>query len=731
MKRSKILKILMVLIVLIIQLFSANTTVNAANIGENKNLERGERGYYCVQKWDGNKWVYLVYNQTFYTDTDGNKYIAYCLSPGLPGVGYLSREKETYQVKIKELLSNDVIWRVAKNGYPNKSISELGVETADDAYFATMQAINAILRGYTLDKAQELYRVGQFSLNGEKLEDIQRRGKKTLSAMYNLMNIGLNGTETRNQLLNISIKSVSNFQKENENFYSQTFTVSSTSEISEFHIDKLENLPENTYVTDEKGNKKQDFKGGEKFKIMIPKDKIVNNIKGKITIKAKQKNYPIYYGESSLEGYQNYALCNNSYSDVYAESEVCVETNKSKLTLIKIDKDTQKPMQGVKFQITSTDGKTNTYETGKDGKIVLDKQRPGTFVIKEIETSKNYKLNTNEIRIELKYDETKEIKIENELQKGNIKIIKLSKDDKNIKLSNVKFQLRDEQNNIVKEGVTDKNGELFFENIKVGKYKIFEVETNKDYEPLEKEIIVEVVNGKTKEIKIENELKKGIIKVIKVDKDNNKIKIPNVEFKIYDEKGKEVDILKTDENGEATSKKLPINQKYKVQEVQTLEQYILNETPQVVSLKENEITTIKVENEYKKGNIKIIKTDKNNKEIKLSNVKFQLKDEKNNIIKEGVTDKNGELILENIKIGKYKIFEVETNKEYKLLEKEIIVEVVNGKTQEVKIENEKINKEVVKKELPKTGNNNSIYEIIGNMIIVSIYNIYIIIKKVL
>ena len=731
MKRSKILKILMVLIVLIIQLFSANTTVNAANIGENKNLERGERGYYCVQKWDGNKWVYLVYNQTFYTDTDGNKYIAYCLSPGLPGVGYLSREKETYQVKIKELLSNDVIWRVAKNGYPNKSISELGVETADDAYFATMQAINAILRGYTLDKAQELYRVGQFSLNGEKLEDIQRRGKKTLSAMYNLMNIGLNGTETRNQLLNISIKSVSNFQKENENFYSQTFTVSSTSEISEFHIDKLENLPENTYVTDEKGNKKQDFKGGEKFKIMIPKDKIVNNIKGKITIKAKQKNYPIYYGESSLEGYQNYALCNNSYSDVYAESEVCVETNKSKLTLIKIDKDTQKPMQGVKFQITSTDGKTNTYETGKDGKIVLDKQRPGTFVIKEIETSKNYKLNTNEIRIELKYDETKEIKIENELQKGNIKIIKLSKDDKNIKLSNVKFQLRDEQNNIVKEGVTDKNGELFFENIKVGKYKIFEVETNKDYEPLEKEIIVEVVNGKTKEIKIENELKKGIIKVIKVDKDNNKIKIPNVEFKIYDEKGKEVDILKTDENGEATSKKLPINQKYKVQEVQTLEQYILNDTPQVVSLKENEITTIKVENEYKKGNIKIIKTDKNNKEIKLSNVKFQLKDEKNNIIKEGVTDKNGELILENIKIGKYKIFEVETNKEYKLLEKEIIVEVVNGKTQEVKIENEKINKEVVKKELPKTGNNNSIYEIIGNMIIVSIYNIYIIIKKVL
>ena len=204
--KNKILKIGVVFAMLIVHFLSYATTANAANIGETKDLERGEKGYYCIQKWNGSRWIYLTYNQTFYTDTDGQRYIAYCLCPGLPGVGYVSGEKETYRVNITEVLDNDVIWRVLKNGYPNKSISELGVETEDDAYFATMQAINAILRGYTIEQAKELYCVGQFAINGENLSDIQRRGEKTLDAMLNLMDIGLNGKETRKDFLNIVVK---------------------------------------------------------------------------------------------------------------------------------------------------------------------------------------------------------------------------------------------------------------------------------------------------------------------------------------------------------------------------------------------------------------------------------------------------------------------------------------------------------------------------------------------
>ena len=414
MIKTKVFKCVIALVAVIIQLAIFGRGVNAAKIGETKTLERGEKGYYCVEKWDGNKWIYLTYNQTFYTDTDGQRYIAYCLSPGKPGVGYVADEKEGYDVNINDLLKNDVIWRVLKNGYPNKSVQELGVETSDDAYFATMQAINAILRGYTIDQARELYSPGKFAINGESFEDIQRRGTKTLDLMFKLMDIGLNGKEKRDDYLNISVKNTNTFQKENDNFCSQTFEVQSLAEIAEFKIDKLENLPEGSYIADENENKKDVFKGKEKFKIVIPRENIVKDIHGKISIKVKQKNYPVYFGASLVDGFQDYALCNNSYSDVDVNFNINIKTDKSSLKITKIDADTQQTIEGVKFEIAFQDGVTKEYITDKNGNIEITNLRPGSIVIKEIETVEKYKLDDTERNVKLNYDDVKEIIIENQ-----------------------------------------------------------------------------------------------------------------------------------------------------------------------------------------------------------------------------------------------------------------------------------------------------------------------------
>ena len=653
MTKSKIVKFLWIVAMVITQCLAVISSVKAVSIGETKDLERGELGYYCVQKWNGSGWIYLTYNQTFYTDTDGQRYLAYCLSPGLPGVGYVPGEKETYQVRVKENLNNNTIWRVLKNGYPNKSVEDLGVETEDDAYFATMQAINAILRGYSLEQAKELYTPGQFAINGESIEDIQRRGSKTLNAMYNLIDIGLNGTETREQLLSASIEETSELQEESKELLSQTFKVQSQSDISKYEINELRNLPEGSFVADLAGNQKQIFEGGELFKIMIPRDSILDNIKGEISIKVTQKNYPIYYGASSIEGCQDYALCNNSYSEVYANKEVYIQTDKSKLTIRKIDANTKKPIKGVKFQIIVNNEIINTVATNEDGIIQIANLRPGKVIIKEVETVGKYKLESKPIIVELKYNELKEIEIENELQKGNIKVIKIDKDNNKIKLSNVKFQLKDENNKIIKEGITDKKGELLFENIVVGNYKIVEVETNNEYVLDSNEIEVKVTDGNTRILKIENELKKGSVKIIKMDKEHN--------------------------------------------------------------------------------------------EIKLSNVRFQSKDDSNSVVKEGETNNNGELIFEDLPIGRYTLVELKSNDEYVVLEREIPVQVVEGKVQELNIENEKIKKEepnnneeekiekvVENKRLPKTGNIvNLKYKGFNEMAILSVCSMLFVIRKFL
>lgn len=554
MNKTKIIKFTIALIVAIVQLCAFMGSANAANIGETKTIKRGEKGYYCVQKWDGNKWIYLTYNQTFYTDTDGQQYIAYCLCPGMPGVGYVSGEKETYNVKIKELLNNDVIWRVLKNGYPNKSISELGVETADDAYFATMQAINAILRGHTIEQAKELYSVGKFAINNESFEDIQRRGTKTLDLMFKLMDIGLNGKETRADFLHISIKQADEFKKENDKFYSQTFKVQSSAEIAEFEIKQLEGLPEGSFITDLEGNKKQIFKGMGSFKINVPKEKIVTDFEAKISIRAKQKNYPIYYGASQIEGFQDYALCNNSYSDVEANVTMKVKTDISKLKIIKVDSETNKPLKGVKFKITFADKSSKEYITDEKGIINITNQKPGIIIVKEIETVGKYKLDSEERKIELKYDDSKEIKIENKLQKGNIKIIKVDKDNNEIKLSGVKFVLKDEGGKQVIEGVTDKNGELFFNNLVIGKYTVIEEETNEQYELSKDEFAVTVIDGTTKELKIEN--KKIVIPEVPKQEKIKEAKPQEAKPEIKKEV-KQKEEVETETKVETIKKKLP------------------------------------------------------------------------------------------------------------------------------------------------------------------------------
>ena len=74
----KLIKRIFAVLAVAVQILLIGNNVNAAKIGESKTLERGPLGYYCVQKWNGSNWIYLTYNTTYYTDTNGKKYVAYC-----------------------------------------------------------------------------------------------------------------------------------------------------------------------------------------------------------------------------------------------------------------------------------------------------------------------------------------------------------------------------------------------------------------------------------------------------------------------------------------------------------------------------------------------------------------------------------------------------------------------------------------------------------------------------
>lgn len=609
----KILKIVALVIIVLLQFMGNVLKVNAANIDEQKSLERGDKGYYCVQKWDGNKWIYLTYNQTFYTDINGKKYVAYCLSPGLPGVGYVSGEKETYQVSIKEILNDNRVWRIIKNGYPYNSVEQLGLETSDDAYFATMQAVNCVLRGYTLEQTKSLYSPGQFAINGENLQDIQRRGNKTLNVMFKLIDIGLNGSEKREGLSEITIDSETDFVKDNNGFYSKMFKVRSVGKLLKYEVNDLKNFPEGTFIADINGNKKTIFQEGENFKVMIPSHKIVSDINGKIGLKLQIENYPIFYASSMINGYQDYALCSETYSEVYANTEMYVYSNKSKLIINKVDSETKKPIENVKFQVINSSGDVNVYSTGKDGKIVIANQYKGEIRLKEIETAEGYRLDNKEIIVNLEFDQSKEINVSNELKRGNIKIIKVDSKNEKIKLENVKFQVINKNNKVVREGVTNKKGEVLFENLLVDNYKIKEVETQEKYELLNKEIFINVEDMKTNEIIIKNNLKTGNLKIIKVDSIDNNIKLEGAKFRVFDNNNKCVAEGTTNSEGELLINDLLIG-KYNIVEVSACEGYILNNEKIEIEIEYNTTKEINIKNdkiiEKKEEKVEVVHNEK-------------------------------------------------------------------------------------------------------------------------
>lgn len=334
-----------------------------------------------------------------------------------------------------------------------------------------------------------------------------------------------------------------------------------------------------------------------------------------------------------------------------------------------------------------------TYTTDVNGEIVINNLRIGDYKLIEKNTGKWYNL-AEDTEVQISWNEMTNTVVENELKKGSIKVIKIDKDNNEVKIPGVVFQVLDENNNILETIVTNQEGIAITDRYPVRdfeKLKLREIRTDKNY-VLNTEIkTIELKANDISEIKFENEKKKGQIKIIKVDLDNNEVVIPNVEFNVYDESGNIVDTLTTNENGEAISKKLPIDQEYTVKETKTGEMYVLNEEPQTVTLEYNKISNIKFTNEKKKGQIEVIKIDKDNNEVFIEGVTFEILDSKNNVVDTIVTDAEGKAISKRLPIDEtYTIRETITRNEYVLSEETKTVELKQDEITSLTFENEKI-----------------------------------------
>ena len=584
------------------------------------------------------------------------------------GVG----EADSYTVNVTEMLNNNQVYTAIINGFPYKSASELGVENDYDAFALTKQAVYCIL--YNRD-VRSFYRGGDV------------RGQKMVDAMERIVNIARNNTQNPNTSTNVNINRIGEFvQDAKEGYYSQTYSVSADAEIRDYTV-SISNIYEGTLITDINGNIKNTFTGGEQFKILVPTKSIIDNKNISINVSASIKNYPIFYGKAPSGDLQDYALTYSAYSTGAGQQNLDVNAYKSGITVVKIDAETKKPLEGVEFNFKYTNAENiGNYKTDKNGKIVVTGLRQGTVIATEVSTLQEYILNTEEQEVVLGYDDNQTLNVENEHKRGNVKVYKVDADNHKIVLGGVRFALYSyEFEKVTGYYTTDANGEIFIENLRTGKWALIEEETNKWYN-LADSVDIKVEWNETTDTVIENELKKSQVKIVKVDQENHEIKLQDVELEVLDKDGNVLEKLKTDKNGECFTKRYAVRDypELYIREIKTNEKYVLDTEMKKIVLQENEIVNYTFENRKIKGQIEIIKTSEGDSKITgtkagepMANVSFDIYDENKNYIETIKTAEDGTAITSLLEKGIYYVKEKDSPEWYLLNTNEYSAEIVN------------------------------------------------------
>lgn len=338
-------------------------------------------------------------------------------------------QEGAYTVSVKEAITDVGLWRRIINGYPYKSIQELGVANKEEAFTATKQAVYCYIHGN----------------NPADYEAIGDAGKRTLNAMNKIINNANHSNETKiSSTLEINKQDKEWKQdKLNPQYASKTFSVSAGANIKNYKINiTKENAKDigGIKVTDIKNATKNEFSSNEKFKVLIPIKNMTEKGSFKLTVESQVQTKPILYGAAPNSSKQDYALTAMTYEDGRGEKSDSYPENETKIIIMKQDSKTKKKLEGAEFQLLDENKKVvySDLKTNKEGKIELKHLIPGKYYLKETRAKEGYEAYQELIPLQVVLHEQYKVTVNNNPQeKPEIKIEKNEK-SKEVSSSNVK-----------------------------------------------------------------------------------------------------------------------------------------------------------------------------------------------------------------------------------------------------------------------------------------------------
>lgn len=338
---------------------------------------------------------YAVYEE------NGKSYPAYCINPESYGVG-VNGNPNSYNVNCNNKITNQMIWRVIINGYPYKTLSELGVSTPQEAYTATQYAI------YTI-------------INNTEVEDHSSLGGSAADRTYNaykkIVSNAKSSTETINNT-RVSIIPQAEEWKVDEiegKYISKNYKISSIVKSGNYTVNLDGQLPKGIKITDLKNKEMKTFEISENFKILIPIESLEKDNNFNIVVNANIDTKPILFGETTLAGTQNYALTGPSKEIITTNLKEMYSKNITKIEVIKKEYGTENRLEGVKFNLLDAN-KTIIKEsliTNEKGELKIENLLPGKYYIQETETLEGYNLYKDLIEVNIKLNEEVQVIVNN------------------------------------------------------------------------------------------------------------------------------------------------------------------------------------------------------------------------------------------------------------------------------------------------------------------------------
>ncbi|PWX73860.1 hypothetical protein CYK77_08255 [Clostridium perfringens] len=437
----------------------------------------------------------------------------------------------------------------------------------------------------------------------------------------------------------------------------------------------------------------QVIKKGDDGKLLTGAKFVLKNANGENVAEATSQDgkavfndiKPAEYTIHEVEAPQGYLVTNPVNVTVKPNKVSITEMTdtqiKGKIQILKVDEETNTPLQGAEFEITQDGKHIETITTGENGIATSSLLPFGNYLVKEIKAPAKYVLNGEEHPVTISENgKTIEIIHTNKIIKGKVAVKKTDSEIVDLNLEGAEFTIYDNNKNSVATITTNKDGYAESEPLNYGTYTMQETKAPKGYLLSNKVWDINITeDGKVYSYDITNDVIKGKLQIVKVDSENEEKPVEGAGFDVIAvnvngiKEGTVVDHVVTDKDGFAYTKDLRYGD-YKFHETDTPKGYWKSDKDYSFSITENGKTYVKyVKNSPIQAKVRVIKVDsKDGKPLK--GVKFQIRNSDTKKLVEftnfiGIipmktttleTNKNGELVTpQNLAYGNYLLEEVE------------------------------------------------------------------------